>query len=158
MYYNYLKTKDMKNIVISFFMFFMTFTSFTQVSEVKFDQFIGFSSNSKSTNYFTLMDSNNLVFEFVKVGYNRYIIDFENKTVTLYFQGVFINKCEIMDSRVEGSITFITLIDFDISSGEQISTFLVINEDPKNNSYPYFTYYFDTGEKILGHSADRILE
>ena len=74
-----------------------SFISFSQVIDIEFDTHMAINCGQHIT-YEEVIDSKNIkMFQLSKGAGNRYVIDLDKKTATLYSNGVFINENLIIE-------------------------------------------------------------
>ena len=132
----------MKNLILSLVILTSSFISFSQVIEVEFDTHLDFNCGKHIT-YEEVIDAKNIeMFQLSKGAGNRYVIDLDKKTATLYSNGVFINENLIIDNTTKDGLFFVTMLDTELLTSKKVKSYIVINQNVKDTYHPKFTFFF----------------
>ena len=132
----------MKNLILSLVMLTSSFISFSQVIEVEFDTHIEFNCGEHKT-YEEVIDSKNIeLFVFSKGAGNKYVIDLDKKTATLYSNGSFINENPIIDNTTKDGLLYVTMLDTELLTSKKVKSYIVINQNVEDTRHPKFTFFF----------------
>ena len=132
----------MKNLILSLVLFVSTLTTFSQTITLEFDNFTNFNTGDKGT-YEEVIDSTN----YLKVtkstdSPNKYIIDLDNKTISLYSKSGLVFKTTIIDYTKNNGLLLMTVNDVETLTGRKIISTVVVNTNKNNKKDPYFLSYF----------------
>lgn len=132
----------MKNLILSLVMLTSSFISFSQVIEVEFDTHIEFNCGEHIT-YEEVIDNKNIEgFIRSKGAGNKYVINLDKKTATLYSNGVFINENSIIDNTTKDGLLYVTTMDTEVLTGKKVKSYIIINQNVKDTYHPKFTFFF----------------
>ena len=132
----------MKNLILSSAVLVFSFMSFSQVIEVEFDTHMAINCGQHIT-YEEVIDSKNIkMFQLSKGAGNRYVIDLDKKTATLYSNGVFINENLIIDNTTKDGLLYVTTMDTELLTGKKVKSYIIINQNVKDTYHPKFTFFF----------------
>ena len=132
----------MKNLILSSAVLVFSFMSFSQVIEVEFDGHINFNCGEHKTYEEVIDDDNVLGGTFNSGGTNRYVINLDEKKVTLLYNDRFINESSIINYKTKKGLLYITTTSNELLTGKEVVCYLVINQNIKDVLHPKFTYYF----------------
>ena len=132
----------MKKLIVFIAVTFIGFVGFGQVLEITFKDHIYFNSGSVHTYEEMIKDENMVVKKLKFAATNKYIIDFDNKLITMYYNGLLIGSETITNHYTEKDLLHIEFDDIEHSTGKRSPSFVVINQNKDNSKFPYFTYYF----------------
>ncbi len=119
-----------------------SFISFSQVVEIEFDTHLAINCGKHIT-YEEVIDAENIkMFQYSKGAGNRYVIDLDKKTATLYSNGSFINKNPIIDHTTKDGLLYVTTMDTEVLTGKKVKSYIVINQNVKDTRHPKFTFFF----------------
>ena len=119
-----------------------SFISFSQVIEVEFDTHIEFNCGKHIT-YEEVIESKNIeAFIPSKGAGNRYVINLDKKTATLYSNGAFINENPIIDNTTKDGLLYVTMLDTESLTRKKVKSYIVINQNVKDTRHPKFTFFF----------------
>jgi hypothetical protein len=132
----------MKNLILSLVMLTSSFISFSQVVEIEFDTHLAINCGKHIT-YEEVIDAENIkMFQYSKGAGNRYVIDLDKKTATLYSNGVFINENPIIDHTTKDGLLYVTTMDTELLTSKKVKSYIVINQNVKDTRHPKFTFFF----------------
>jgi hypothetical protein len=132
----------MKNLILSLVMLTSSFISFSQVIEVEFDTHIAFNCGQHLT-YEEVIESKNIEAFIPSMGAgNKYVIDLDEKTATLYSNGAFINENPIIDHTTKDGLLYVTMLDTELLTSKKVKSYIVINQNVKDTYHPKFTFFF----------------
>lgn len=132
----------MKNLILSLVVLVSSFVSFSQVIEVEFDGHMNFNCGEHKT-YEEVIDDDNIVGATINSGgTNRYVINLDEKKVTLLYNGRFINEVPIISYKTKNGLLYVTMSDYETPSNKKMNSYIVINQNVKDTRHPKFTYYF----------------
>ena len=132
----------MKNLILSLVMLTSSFISFSQVVEIEFDTHLAINCGKHIT-YEEVIDAENIkMFQYSKGAGNRYVIDLDKKTATLYSNGVFINENPIIDHTTKDGLLYVTTMDTELLTGKKVKSYIVINQNVKDTRHPKLTFFF----------------
>ena len=132
----------MKNLILSLVMLTSSFISFSQVVEFEFDTHLAINCGKHIT-YEEVIDAENIkMFQYSKGAGNRYVIDLDKKTATLYSNGVFINENPIIDHTTKDGLLYVTTMDTELLTGKKVKSYIVINQNVKDTRHPKLTFFF----------------
>jgi hypothetical protein len=115
--------------------------SFGQIFEVEFYKHLGFNT-SKHWGYEEIINTENMLTkEFSSGDTNKYVFDIEKKEISLYHNGTFIAKEDLLTYKKEKGLIYITMSDEELSSGEEVISTIVINTDKTDTLHPRLTIY-----------------
>jgi len=132
----------MKNLILSSAVFVLSFISFSQVIEVEFDGHMNFNCGEHKTYEEVIDDDNVLGGTFNSGGTNRYVINLDEKKVTLLYNDRFITESSIINYKTKNGLLYITTTSNELLTGKEVVCYLVINQNVKDTRHPKFTYYF----------------
>jgi len=132
----------MKNLILSSAVFVLSFISFSQVIEVEFDGHMNFNCGEHKTYEEVIDDDNVLGGTFNSGGNNRYVINLDEKKVTLLYNDRFITESSIINYKTKNGLLYITTTSNELLTGKEVVCYLVINQNVKDTRHPKFTYYF----------------
>ena len=116
--------------------------SFGQIFEVEFGKHLGFNT-SKHWWYEEIIKKENMLNqEFNSGGTNKYVFDVEKKEISLYHNGSFIAKEDLLTFKKKKGLIYITMSDEVLLSGEEVISTIVINTDKTDTLHPRLTIYF----------------
>ena len=119
-----------------------SFISFSQVIDIEFDTHMAINCGKHIT-YEEVIDSKNIkMFQISKGAGNRYVIDLDKKTATLYSNGVFINENPIIDNTTKDGLLYVTMLDTELLTSKKVKSYIVINQNVKDTRHPKFTFFF----------------
>ena len=132
----------MKNLILSSAVFVFSFISFSQVIDIEFDTHMAINCGQHIT-YEEVIDSKNIkMFQLSKGAGNRYVIDLDKQTATLYSNGVFINENPIIDNTTKDGLLYVTTMDTEVLTGKKVKSYIIINQNVKDTYHPKFTFFF----------------
>ena len=116
--------------------------SFGQIFEVEFGKHLGFNT-SKHWGYEEIIKKENMLNqEFNSGGTNKYVFDVEKKEISLYHNGNFIAKEDLLTFKKKKGLIYITMSDEELLSGKEVISTIVINTDKTDTLHPRFTLYY----------------
>jgi hypothetical protein len=132
----------MKAIISLATFLFLELNSFGQIFEIEFNKHLGFNT-SKHWGYEEIIKKENMLTqEFHSGDINKYVIDIDNKEISLYFNGTFIAKEQILSVRQEKELIYITMCDEDLMTSQEVISNIVINKDETDTSHPRLILYY----------------
>ena len=132
----------MKKLILSSAVLVFSFISFSQVIEVEFDTHIAINCGEHIT-YEEVIDDNNILGFIPSEGAgNKYVINLDKKTATLYSNGAFINENPIIDHTSKDGLLYVTTMDTEVLTGKKVKSYIIINQNVKDTYHPKFTYFF----------------
>ena len=132
----------MKNLILSLVMLTSSFISFSQVVEIEFDTHLAINCGKHIT-YEEVIDDENIKGFIISEGAgNKYVINLDKKTATLYSNGSFINENPIIDHTTKDGLLYVTTMDTEVLTGKKVKSYIVINQNVKDTRHPKFTFFF----------------
>ena len=132
----------MKKLILSSAVLVFSFISFSQVIEVDFDTHIAINCGEHIT-YEEVIDDNNILGFIPSEGAgNKYVINLDKKTATLYSNGAFINENPIIDHTSKDGLLYVTTMDTEVLTGKKVKSYIIINQNVKDTYHPKFTFFF----------------
>ena len=132
----------MKNIFFSILFLIFPFFGTSQVVEVEFGNHLSFNCGLK-TSYEEIIDQKNMISKDLMIsGKNKYVIDLDNKEITLFYNNIFVGKEKIIEYETKGNLLYITLSDVELLTNKVINSHIIVNTDKTDKNHPYFTFYF----------------
>ena len=132
----------MKAIISLATFLFLELNSFGQIFEIEFNKHLGFNT-SKHWGYEEIIKKENMLNqEFNSGGTNKYVFDVEKKEISLYHNGNFIAKEDLLTFKKKKGLIYITMSDEELLSGEEVISTIVINTDKNDTLHPRLTIYY----------------
>jgi hypothetical protein len=132
----------MKAIISLTTFLILQLNSFGQIFEVEFGEHLGFNT-SKHWGYEEIIKKENMLNqEFSSGGTNKYVFDVEKKEISLYHNGNFIAKEDLLTFKKKKGLIYITMSDEELLSGEEVISTIVINTDKNDTLHPRLTLYY----------------
>lgn len=132
----------MKKLFVLIVSLLFVIVGVSQVIEISFKEHISFNSGSFHK-YEEMIKDENMVFKKLRFGFtNKYIIDLDNRLITMYYNDLLIGSDSITNFYTNKDLLHIEFNDVEYSTGKYISSYIVINQNKNNVNFPYFTFYF----------------
>ena len=132
----------MKNILSSIFVFFLTNCFFSQVYKIEFEKYTDFNIG-KHREYKEIIDTSKyLEIKKNRGGVNSYTFDLTSSTVKRYFNGTLQKTKTIKSYEKKGDLIIMKMDDNESSTGNSITSTIVINTNKNDKTNPYFLLYF----------------
>ena len=142
LFFIFQKILVMKNIIVSVILLSNSFVGFSQIIEVVFRGGYVFNSGLIHSYEEMIKDKNMVVKKFKDGSINKYVIDLDNKLISLYYNGLFLGNDTITNHKITKDLIYVDFNDVESLTGKTVTSHIVLNQNKNNKKFPYFTFYF----------------